>query len=223
MEMLLALTSGAPFGNRTARSLNVTLVPSLGTVVYLTVHSPINVLVTDTAGKRIGTDPVSGASINDFGAEGFDSGAGEPRVFAIKNPAPGDYKVDVVGTGTGPYTIDISAADLVTAGSDRIQTTGNVSLGDRFKPRFTIRDDKSLAFVVRALSFIRTGADVTLTFEAVAGKTYRLERKLNLTDASWQSIAGVSDFAATSSGAAQITHPGGANQPQAFYRVRLLP
>ena len=199
------------------------VVPSLGTVIYLTVHSPIDVLVTDAAGKRLGTDPISGAQLNDFGPGGFDSGPGEPRVFAIKNPAAGDYKVDVVGTGAGPYTIDISAANLVTAASDRIQTKGNVSLGAQFRPRFTVREDRSLAFVLRAVSFQRTGADVTLGFEAVAGKTYRLERTTEIGNANWQSIPGVSDFTAPATGVAQFTHPGGINQPHAFYRVLLLP
>jgi hypothetical protein len=199
------------------------IVPSLGTVVYLTIHSPVDVLVTDAAGKRIGVDPDTGNPVNDFGANGFDSGAGEPRIFAIKNPAPGGFKLDAIGTSSGSYMIDISAADLSSAASSRIQTLGNVSIGDRFKPGFTLDSQSTLNFALRALNCTRTGAGVTVAFEAVAGKTYRLERKTSITDASWQSIAGVADLTASSTGSLQITDPNAISLGHAFYRVRLLP
>jgi hypothetical protein len=69
------------------------------------------------------------------------------------------------------------------------------------------------------------GTDVVVRFEeAVAGSSYRLERKLQLTDAAWQPIAGVADLSVTAAaGSATIVHPGGATELKAFYRVRLLP
>jgi hypothetical protein len=62
-----------------------------------------------------------------------------------------------------------------------------------------------------------------VTFMATQGATYRLERKLAATDATWQSISGVADFVANATGPAQITDPGVITQGKAFYRVRLLP
>ena len=58
--------------------------------------------------------------------------------------------------------------------------------------------------------------------EAVAFSTYRLERKFALAEATWQSINGVGDFTATSTGPAQFIH-NSATEPKALYRVRLLP
>lgn len=72
---------------------------------------------------------------------------------------------------------------------------------------------------ISLISITRNGADIVVTFEAVQGTTYRLQRKLNITDSPWQSIAGVSDLTAANNGPAQITDPGAINLGNAFYRV----
>jgi hypothetical protein len=67
---------------------------------------------------------------------------------------------------------------------------------------------------------INRGANgTTVAFSAVGGVTYRLERKLSVIDLSWQSISGVNDFSAASTGTAQIIDPSGASLGMAFYRV----
>jgi subtilisin family serine protease len=77
--------------------------------------------------------------------------------------------------------------------------------------------------LLRVASITRNGADIVVGFVGVAGRTYRLERKLGMTDATWQSISGVADFTATITGPAQITDPGAISLGKAFYQVRLLP
>jgi hypothetical protein len=70
----------------------------------------------------------------------------------------------------------------------------------------------------------RSGNDILITFDAVAGNRYRLERKSDISDpnATWQSIVGLADVMATSS-SAQVTDPNALSLGKAFYRVRLLP
>lgn len=68
------------------------------------------------------------------------------------------------------------------------------------------------------LSIARNGSDIVVTFNAIQGDTYRLERKAEMTDAAWQSIAGVNDFTASIT-PGQITHPGAINLGRAFYEV----
>ena len=58
----------------------------------------------------------------------------------------------------------------------------------------------------------------TVTFDAVQGNTYRLDRKNALSDPDWQQIGGVGDFFASNTGLAQI-HLTERTQPHA----RLLP
>jgi CSLREA domain-containing protein len=79
------------------------------------------------------------------------------------------------------------------------------------------------SFVLRIIAIVRNGSDIVITFNGVAGKTFRLERKDALTDTSWSNIAGVADVTPPTTGNAQHTHPSGALAPRAFYRVRLLP
>ena len=79
------------------------------------------------------------------------------------------------------------------------------------------------AALLIALSVTRSGAAVTVGFYGVQGRIYRLERKASLTDPTWQSIAGVADLTASSTGPAQIIDPSGGSLSQAFYHVLLLP
>jgi serine protease AprX len=79
------------------------------------------------------------------------------------------------------------------------------------------------AALLRPLSIARSGNNIVVNFFAIAGKTYRLERKIDNVDATWQSIAGVSDLTAVTTGATQITDPGAVSLGKALYHVRLLP
>ncbi len=73
------------------------------------------------------------------------------------------------------------------------------------------------------ISITPNGSNIAVTFQATQRGTYRLERKLSLTDASWQSISAVTDLTAASTGPAQITDTTGPmSLGKAFYRVRLL-
>lgn len=69
------------------------------------------------------------------------------------------------------------------------------------------------------IGIARHGSDVAITFEAEQGVTYRLERRLSLTNGAWQSVPGVNELVAASNGPAGITDPGAVNLGGAFYRV----
>lgn len=120
-----------------------------GTAIIIRLDSPVNVLVTDASGRRIGADPNTGSPVNDFGEAGFDSGLGEPRFFAIKNPAPGPYFVHLVGTGDGPFAVNIYSADLTQANGNRIRATGVAALGSTSNQFFTLGADVAIAFLPR--------------------------------------------------------------------------
>ena len=78
--------------------------------LLFTGNSPINILVTDPLGWKIGFDPLSGSSVNDIGTNATYSGAGStPQVIQIlaSSVVPGQYTVSGVGTGTGAYSIDV--------------------------------------------------------------------------------------------------------------------
>ena len=77
--------------------------------------------------------------------------------------------------------------------------------------------------VLRLVDIARNFNDIVLTIEVVRGKTYRLERKLNMTDATWLSIGGVADLIASGDDTEQITDPNAVGLGQAFYHVISIP
>jgi hypothetical protein len=86
-------------------------------------HSPVQLLVTDPAGNQTGYSPVTQAitqkiSASAYGIEpgvaptdGSQVAAGETKYFQVIDPMEGDYKINVIGTGNGNYTLDISTTD----------------------------------------------------------------------------------------------------------------
>ena len=75
---------------------------------------------------------------------------------------------------------------------------------------------------LRVISISRSGSDVRIDFQALQGASYRLLRKSAVTDATWQSIPGIADLTATSTGPARITDPGAVGLGHAAYEVELL-
>ena len=82
---------------------------------------------------------------------------------------------------------------------------------------------ESSGIALRIISIARNGNDIVITFNAVAGKTFRLERKEMPADAEWASIPSVADLTPAVTGTAQFTHTNGGSSKHGFYRVRLLP
>jgi hypothetical protein len=84
-----------------------------GVVIVVEIDSPVNVLLTDAEGRRIGVD-AGGQAVNDFGDEfALDTGpASRPRFYVVKKPAPGDYQLRSIGTDSGPYAVHVYGMDL---------------------------------------------------------------------------------------------------------------
>lgn len=76
---------------------------------------------------------------------------------------------------------------------------------------------------LRIIQVAKNGNDVGVTFSlAVAGKSYRLERKDSMTDSLWSSINGVADYIPALTGVGAFTDPNSAGVGRRFYRVRVL-
>lgn len=77
---------------------------------------------------------------------------------------------------------------------------------------------------LRITSVQRTGALFRVTFQlAVAGKSYRLERKDSPGDPTWNAIPGLPDYSPNASGAAELSDSGISGRTRQIYRVRVLP
>jgi hypothetical protein len=84
-------------------------------------HSPGEMVVTDPQGRRVGYDPIQAITYKEIpGAyyEGYyiaDAESGDPgpltKELVIPEPLAGDYKLEVLGTSEGVYSLGIEAYD----------------------------------------------------------------------------------------------------------------
>ena len=163
-----------------------------GLTVFLRVDSPVNILITDPTGKQLGVDSLGNAH-NDFSGtivnsitggsqnvnNGFDSGPGEPRFFAIRNPIAGTYNVQSIGTGSGPYTVHVYSVNLANPTGQAISVTGTAAVGAAGTESFTLDSSGNVAFTsvstTTALtispSTANTGTLVTFTATVTAANS----------------------------------------------------
>ncbi|MEO8680596.1 MAG: FG-GAP-like repeat-containing protein [Vicinamibacterales bacterium] len=153
--------------------------PGYGVTLGISIQSPVNILMTDAQGRRIGMDLLTGQPVNDFGADGVDSGADtEPRYFFVRDPAPGPYTVQTVGTGDGPYTVDVYSADTATGLSSRLTHTGTAAPGSIAVHDFALGADVRLAFTSPSTNrapMAVAGVDQTVEATSPAGATVHLD------------------------------------------------
>lgn len=119
--------------------------PGSNIAIVIRIDSPVNVLVTDAAGRRIGVGP-SGGIVNDFGEFGYVGEPGEPRILAIREPASGSYSVDTFGTGDGPYGVHVYSIDTSREEGEHIVTRGTAAPGSTGDHAFTLADTGAIAF-----------------------------------------------------------------------------
>lgn len=74
--------------------------------------------------------------------------------------------------------------------------------------------------VVGLASIVRSGNDAVISAEVVYGHSYQLERKINMTDSSWQSIG--DEFIATGNDTESATALGDFSLAHAFYHITFV-
>lgn len=141
--------------------------------VLIRIDSPVDVLVTDPNGKKLGVQ--NGAAVNDFGGNGADTGAGtHPRFYAINNPVAGDYTVQSVGTGSGPYAVHVYSVDTSKPFGHHIFNTGTASPGALSSQNFTMGAGGGIAFTNHPPT-ANAGPDQTVTVAAGGTATVTLD------------------------------------------------
>jgi outer membrane protein assembly factor BamB len=98
------LTDTGPLPFETAYKAPLANLPGL---IAITAACPVNLLVTDPAGRRLGYDPATGQMIEEIPHSVATSPGIEPHLVLIGDPLPGDYQVQTVGYDTGPYAVRI--------------------------------------------------------------------------------------------------------------------
>jgi hypothetical protein len=90
--------------------------------LWIVIHSPAHMVVTDPAGRKSGFDATSGLYFDEIPGGGYDAGGlgdldtgtaptSRAKVFELAGPAPGEYQFDLTGTADGTYTLEMRAYD----------------------------------------------------------------------------------------------------------------
>ena len=175
---------------------------------------------TPTNLHSVGNTPVSqGHNLSSDGAGGYLTGPGD-----MTNTDP---KLDPAGlqeNGGATFTVALqSDSPAINAGDDALAPMRD----QRGYLRNGASDIGAFEFggiAVRIISIMRSGSDIVVTFDAIGGRTFRLERRSELNQGTWEHIFGVDDLTPMNNGPAQIIDTSGPlSLGKAFYRVRLLP
>lgn len=130
VAVLASGLNAAPYVNPTGIDVYPGYRPSVaGLSLFIRIDSPVTVMITDGAGRRLGIDPATGGAINDFGGAAFDSETTEPHIYGIRQPAGGEYRIETVGTGTGPYHVTVFGVNHGTLEVSRTQFAGEATPG----------------------------------------------------------------------------------------------
>jgi hypothetical protein len=145
-----------------------------GLVIVIQINSPVDVLVTDPSGRRLGVE-AGGTAVNDFAEKGHDTGAAShPRFFAIRDAQPGSFSVSSVGTGAGPFEIHIFGVNLDRTFGQHLLSSGMASLGVAGKHDFTLDSAGGIVFS-NTPPIADAGVDQTATADAAGNATVSLD------------------------------------------------
>ncbi|NUM46210.1 MAG: SBBP repeat-containing protein, partial [Anaerolineales bacterium] len=108
--------SNNPFSIHTSYTPPVFLVDNWGAILAFTAFSPVDVMVTDPLGRRVGHDPASGQIFHEIPGAFYSGNDTDMEFLLIPGDLEGDYTVTTTGTGSGPYSV--LAYRVGTAGAD---------------------------------------------------------------------------------------------------------
>jgi len=102
-------------------------------------HSPVELLITDPQGRRLGYDPTTGTILNEipdaeYSIQSIVANALGPeqlpvsKVIEIHVPIDGQYNLTIVGTGVGVYSINTAASNWLGQVSQQA-LTGTAQVG----------------------------------------------------------------------------------------------
>jgi len=84
----------------------------IGATLNVTTSCPINLMLTDPLGRRLGFDPTDGTVRREIPDSIYTRPNVEPQILRIGDPMPGPYRVTVTGFGEGLYEFSVDRAGL---------------------------------------------------------------------------------------------------------------
>jgi hypothetical protein len=136
-------------GTRVFSGPEYSFTTSSGIVVKF--HSPVELLIVDPLGRRLGFDPLTGQSFEEIPGAYYEAGGldddetGEPdddptKTLYLPTPAVGGYALNVTGTGDGTYSSEFQFYDRNGAVSESDLRDIPIATGQVQKITFTYSD-----------------------------------------------------------------------------------
>lgn len=139
-----------------------------GTAIVVRINSPVNVMLMDATGKRLGV-AADGSAVNDFGDAAMDSGPNtHPRFYVLRNPAAATYELRSVGTGDGPFAIQVYSSDVSKRKGHVATTRGSATLGAHGTHDFTLSGNGAVSFE-NSPPVANAGSDFTVDATSAEG------------------------------------------------------
>ncbi len=74
-------------------------------IIAIIVGSPVEIMVTDPAGQRLGYDPATGEKVIEI-PDAFYTGQGDVQFMLLYNTLPGQYQIAATGVDAGEYELE---------------------------------------------------------------------------------------------------------------------
>lgn len=128
-------------------------------VLLFQMFSPANMLITDPAGKKIGT-LANGTDINEIHGAFYAGPTVEREIITIPNPLAGFYTIEVRGTGRGAYAFESSF--LTDEEEDVVSRSGMTAPGQSTVYRVNLAGGEALKI---AATIASTLADLEYAYQ----------------------------------------------------------
>lgn len=187
------------------------------------VHSPVELLVTDPNGNRVGYDPIAGADVFEIAGASYsrdypildadtDGGgsAGDTngiKIVSIPAPLGGSYSTALIGTGSGSYTFDSSLVWFGNSETDQT-TTGTTDVGV-----ITTCSVFVITPPIITSSSVTSGM-FNLSFTAQTNISYAVQEVNSLLSTNWTSLTTVTATSTNTTASVPMSDPN-----MMFYRV----
>jgi pimeloyl-ACP methyl ester carboxylesterase/photosystem II stability/assembly factor-like uncharacterized protein len=79
--------------------------------IMIFVHSPVDILITDSQGRRVGTDPTTGQKFNEVNGAYYNN-QNDSEYAILPNSDSGLYKITAIGVNQGEYRIESHYLDI---------------------------------------------------------------------------------------------------------------
>lgn len=185
---------------------------------------PLELLVTDPNGNRVGYDPTTGNDVVEIlgasyerqypiaNANGDPSSNGDTngvKIINIPNPVGGTYHTKLIGTGPGNYRVDASTYWNGSSGQPVQTITGTTDVG-------SISTNTYFVIVPPIITASITGNnEVNLSFTSQSNVTYFVEGAESLVSTNWNALQVLTATDAMTTATLQS-----ATNATMFYRIR---